>query len=105
MKEEDIAMPIHLLRVRKEPDGWIFYQLLEIFYNPTGRPVNLKDRWLDYGLTHEKIQIELFRIGRGQTGEYLVDLREKKYYYCGLEFKDLKKKLLELGVGRRDPIG
>ncbi len=101
--QNEIAMPIHLLRVRKEGHKWFFVQLREVFYNPTGKPVKLKDRWLNYGLTKDKIRIELFRLKAGRDGHYLVDMREKKYYYCGLEYSQFKAKLLDLGIGRREP--
>jgi len=102
--KSNIVMPLYLLRVEKDTEGWIFYQAVKIFYNPDGREVNLKDRWLDYGLTKEKIKIELFRLNAGKNGQYLVNLKTKQYYYCGLSLEDFKEKLLDLGIGRRDPI-
>lgn len=48
--------------------------------------------------------IELFRINCGRDGYYLANLRDKKYYYCGLEFEDINTKLKELGIGRDDPV-
>lgn len=101
----DIVMPIYILRVEIDSQGWIFYEPEEIFYNPTNETVNLIDRWLDYDLTEDKIKIELFRLKGGAIGHYLVNLKTKQYYYCGLYIKEFKEKLLDLGIGRRDPIG
>lgn len=57
-----------------------------------------------YGITEQQVVIELFRINGGNNGFYLANLRDKKYYYCGLQREDMKKKLLELGIGRKSPI-
>lgn len=54
----------------------------------------------DYGLNIEQLISELFKIRVGSEGYYIVNLRDKEYYYCGLTLKDVRTKLLELGVGR-----
>ncbi|MBW4508193.1 MAG: hypothetical protein KME64_17010 [Scytonematopsis contorta HA4267-MV1] len=43
---------------------------------------------------------ELFRIKGGKLGHYLVNLAERKYYYCGETWEDVKAKFLDLGIGR-----
>lgn len=57
-----------------------------------------------FGITEQQLVIELFRINVGKSGFYLVNLRDKKYYYCGLTRDDLKVKLRSLGIGREDPM-
>lgn len=52
----------------------------------------------------KKVAIELFRINGGKQGYYIANILDKKYYYCGTEWQDVKNKLLELGIGRHDPI-
>lgn len=56
-----------------------------------------------FGTTKNKVVIELFRINGGKIGYYLVNLREKKYYYCGQDWASVKAKLRELGIGRDEP--
>lgn len=56
-----------------------------------------------YGITEEQVVVELFRINAGKSGYYLANIRNKKYYYC-IDRDGIKKKLLELGIGREDPI-
>jgi hypothetical protein len=46
----------------------------------------------------------LFRINGGKAGYYLANLRRKKFYYCGTEPAGIKGKILDLGIGREDPI-
>jgi hypothetical protein len=55
-------------------------------------------------LTKIKVLVELFRINGGKHGLYLADIRDKKYYYCGLDLEDVKAKLRSLGIGRDDPM-
>jgi hypothetical protein len=56
-----------------------------------------------YGITEKQIVIELFRINGGKAGYYLANIRDKKYYYC-VDRDGTKKQLLELGIGRTDPL-
>jgi len=102
--EINLAIPIHLLLVLKKPHCWTFYEPTEIFYNPTGEPVNLVDIWLDYGKTEEKIKIELFRLKAGKLGFYLADLRNDRYYYCGDRLKDVEQTLIDIGIRQKDPL-
>jgi hypothetical protein len=70
----------------------------------SNRPFNLlEERLQRFELTPEKIMIEMFRINGGKAGYYLANLRKKTYYYCGLEWEDVKTKLQELGFGRNEP--
>jgi hypothetical protein len=57
-----------------------------------------------YGLTVEKVLIRLFQLYAGKQGVYLINLKDQKYYYCGLTGADLKQKLLDIGFGRVDPF-
>ena len=64
---------------------------------------NHADINLLYGITEKQIVIELFRINGGKSGYYLTNIRDKKYYYC-VDRNGVKSKLLELGIGRIDPL-
>ncbi|MDF5715840.1 MAG: hypothetical protein PUP93_18640 [Rhizonema sp. NSF051] len=46
----------------------------------------------------------LYRISGGRQGYYIADILDKKYYYCGTQWLDVKALLLELGIGRPDQI-
>jgi len=39
-----------------------------------------------------------------KSGYYLANLRERKYYYCGLNWEDIRTTLQSLGIGRADPL-
>jgi hypothetical protein len=52
----------------------------------------------------KKVAIELFGINGGLQGYYIANILDKKYYYCGTEWSDVKAKLQELGIGRPDPM-
>lgn len=56
-----------------------------------------------FGTTKPKVVTELFRINGGRLGYYLANLIDNKYYYCGETEEDLKKKFIELGIGRSEP--
>ncbi|AHJ28613.1 hypothetical protein NSP_22810 [Nodularia spumigena CCY9414] len=54
-------------------------------------------------MTKIKVLVELFRVNGGKAGLYLADIRDKKYYYCGQKWEDVKGLLRELGIGRDEP--
>ncbi len=77
----------------------------QFFYRHTSSKTDDNDLKSLYDISLQQIAIELFRINGGRCGYYLADLRIlKKYYYCGNEPEDVKLKLLELGIGRIDPL-
>ncbi|GAB1544148.1 hypothetical protein NUACC21_68240 [Scytonema sp. NUACC21] len=83
--------------------GRWFVKNADVFYRSNNSNVNYDDFVALYGVTEQQVVVELFRINGGKTGYYLVNLRDKKYYYCGTQRDDLKRKLLELGIGREEP--
>ncbi len=101
--EPTIIHPLHFQIIEKKGKTW-YFEYGEVFYNRTGKPVPETDRETLFGMIKTKITVELFRINCGRDGYYLANLRAKKYYYCGLELKDLNAKFKELGVGREDPV-
>lgn len=56
-----------------------------------------------YGLSERQVVINLFRLNGGKSGFYLANLRDRKFYYCGEAWEDIKTQLLNLGIGRADP--
>lgn len=76
----------------------------QFFYRHT-LPADDDDLKSLYNISPQQVAIELFRINGGKSGYYLVDLRcQKKYYYCGNKPESVKLKLIELGIGRIDPM-
>jgi len=52
----------------------------------------------------KKVAIALFRINGGRAGFYLVNLKARKYYYCGVCLSDVKLTLQSLGIGKPDLV-
>jgi len=75
-----------------------------LFYNPMGIPIQLEHVERQFDLTEQQTIAELFRINGGKSGYYLANLRDRKYYYCGLNWEDIKTTLQSLGIGRADPL-
>lgn len=63
--------------------------------------LNSREKWFD--LTKEEIYTELFRINGGREGWYLVDLKDRKYWYFESE-KALDNQLLESNIGLLVPV-
>lgn len=100
-----IIHPLHYLVVEKKGSAWHFKIGDRVFYNPRNVPMpSLDERLRQFGLTIPKIAIELFRIEAGKGGYYLANLRSKQYYYCGLDWQDVRTTLQQLGIGRPDPL-
>ena len=83
----------------REPEKWVHLRN-KVFYNPNNKKTDLDSILKRFGFTKLSILCELFKINGGNLGYYLANLRDKKYYYCGTEFIDVKAKLLSLGIGR-----
>ena len=96
-----IIYPYYFRILERQADGWALTGM-QIFYNHDDRTYNLDDIWADYGITKQKLIIELFREFEGKLGYYLADLKHKKYYYCGLTDKDIQETLYSIGIGRRE---
>ena len=98
-----IIHPVHWQIYIRKPDGWC-YKTADVLYNPKKKTIDPDNFCSLYNLTHEDVIVELFRRYHGKLGYYLANLRDKQYYYCGIEFQDVRTKFLELGIGRVDPI-
>lgn len=98
-----IIYPAYFQTVKRADNAWYFSHG-RAFYRGASSLESLEDRELYYGLTKEKIVIELFRINGGKEGYYLANLRDRKYYYCGDALGDVRTMLQILGIGRADPL-
>jgi len=99
-----VYYPVYYRIVERRSDGWAFTR---------GKPfLNLLNApWLSHeslfailGISMDKVAIELFRINGGKQGYYIANILDKKYYYCGTEWEDVKTKFQELGICRPDPL-
>jgi hypothetical protein len=99
---EKIIYPIEYRIVQRhitpEKSYWHFLKGKE-FFNPLNLPTEGDIEFM-FGTTKKKVAIELFRINMGKPGYYLADLLERKYYYCGPEWEDVRITLLRLGIGQ-----
>ncbi|MBW4508325.1 MAG: hypothetical protein KME64_17690 [Scytonematopsis contorta HA4267-MV1] len=99
-----IVAPVYYRVVRRESTKWHFI-IGESFYNPLNLPrLSLDDLFAAYSTSMCEVARELLKINGGKEGLYLVDLMSKNYYYCGNTTQDVKSKLIELGVGREEPL-
>lgn len=98
-----IVHPAYFQIVKRDGGAWHF-RYGKVFYRPENVTMELEHREQEYGLTKEKIVIELFRLNAGIAGYYLADLRGQKYYYCGMTLEDVQAILQTLGIGRTDPV-
>lgn len=101
-----LAHPLYYMIVKREGTSWHFKPGSGIFHNPRNVPTSLQleDRLHRFKLKLSTVMVEMFRLNGGRAGYYLANLKDKKYYYCGLEWNDVRTKLLALGVGRQDPM-
>ena len=53
-----------------------------------------------YNTTSAQLLVSLFRVNGGRGGYYIANLRDKKYYYCGLSLEDVRVTFEHLGIGR-----
>ncbi|TBR56469.1 hypothetical protein B4U84_29765 [Westiellopsis prolifica IICB1] len=99
-----IFYPVYCRIVERRGNGWAFTKG-EPFINWFNAPwLEQKDLFAAFGTSMKKVAIELFRINGGRQGFYIADIKDKKYYYCGTCWEDVKTKLQELGITRPDPI-
>lgn len=99
-----IVYPEYFRTVKREGNAWYFRHPRVFFTSSPVESLNLEQREERYGLTKEKVVIELFRLNAGKAGYYLANLRDREYYYCGLAWEDVKITLLSLGIGRCESI-
>jgi hypothetical protein len=99
-----IVRPIYYRIIERRGNGWAFKEG-QPFINWFNMPwLTQKDLFVAFNTSMKKVAIELFRINGGKQGYYIANILDKKYYYCGTEWEDVKIKLKELGIGRDDPM-
>ena len=103
-KDTTIIRPVYYRIIERRGNGWAFKHG-EPFVNLFNAPLlQGEDLFAAFDTSMKKVVIELFRINGGMQGYYIANILDKKYYYCGTEWSDVKAKLQELGIGRPDPM-
>jgi hypothetical protein len=99
-----IVAPVYYRVVRRCGTKWHFVKG-ESFYNPLNLPqMSLDDLFASCGTSLRAVANELRSLNGGKEGFYLVDIIHKHYYYCGNLPQDVRDKLIELGIGRKESI-
>ncbi|RUT04258.1 hypothetical protein DSM106972_044860 [Dulcicalothrix desertica PCC 7102] len=102
MSTATVVYPVYIRIVYRRGGEWHFLKG-EPFVNLFNCPLlEQKDLFAAFGLSLKEVSVELFRINAGMAGYYLADIKDKKYYYCGQNWEDVKVKLLDIGIGKRD---
>jgi hypothetical protein len=99
-----IVVPYHFKIYRRNDARWFAIDASRVVFNGSDEPLDLENVEQQFGLTPDQVRIELFRINGGRAGYYLANLRDRQYYYCGLEWEDIKVVVRSLGIGRDDPM-
>lgn len=99
-----IICPIYYQIVQRRGNGWAFKHgepFINLFNIPNLSP---EGEFAAFGTSMKKVALELFRINAGKQGYYIANILDKKYYYCGTDWNDVKIKFQELGICRDDPM-
>lgn len=99
-----IVYPGYVRVVIRNASGWHFVKD-KPFYNPLNFPsLEQSDIFSMLGVTMKEVANELRKINNATHGFYLANILERKYYYCGTEWEDVKRTLREdLGIGAEEP--
>jgi hypothetical protein len=95
-----IFTPGYIQVIERTQTGWFQTRPSNVI-NLSSRSFNSLNKEKYYGLTKTQILTELFQRYQGKLGYYLVNLSDRKFYYCGLTVQDLQDKLFELGINHR----
>lgn len=102
LKNDTIIRPIYYQIIERRNKVWAFREgkpFVNLFNAPD---LDMEDLFSLFDTSMEKIAAELRYLHNGKQGYYIANILDKKYYYCGTEWDDVKKKLLELGIGQSD---
>jgi hypothetical protein len=99
-----VIMPDFYRIVECKSGKWAFSRMSRVYaVTEKGRSADVEDYETLYGITPQLIVNQLYCEYGNRDGYYLLNLRQKQYYYCGLELSDVKMKLRSLGIGQPEP--
>jgi hypothetical protein len=104
LKTDTIIRPVYYRIIERRGKIWAFKEgqpFVNLFNAPD---LDMEDLFSLFDTSMEKIAAELRRINNAKQGYYIANILDKKYYYCGTQWEDVKAKLKELGIGRDDPM-
>lgn len=104
MSNDSFIRPVYYIPIERKSDRWRFLHG-EIFWNPLNLPIPQTIEvllWCFRTSMGEVIE-HLRKINNAAEGYYLANILDKKYYYCGTEWDDIKTKLMDLGIGTQEP--
>lgn len=102
MQDITFILPDYYRIVECRNDLW-YFKSIKPFHTRVPIQIDFRDIRLLYGISQQQIVNELFQMKKGEAGFYLVNLRQKRYYYCGTDSESVKTMLRYLGIGRNDP--
>lgn len=84
MSTASVVYPVYIRIVYRRAGEWHFLKD-EPFVNLFNCPwLEQKDLFSAFETSMKHVSMELFRINAGKGSYYLADIKEKKYYYCGI---------------------
>jgi hypothetical protein len=98
-----ITLPFHYRFFECRSGKWLFHRASAI-YRLNGENCDVDNLEANFGLSRWDVVTQLFRLNGGHDGFYLANLRDREYYYCGLEAEDVPAKIRELGLLVVDPV-
>ena len=104
LEADTIIRPVYYQIVERRNKVWAFREgssFVNLFNAPD---LDMEDLFALFDTSMEKIAVEFRRINGAKQGYYIANILDKKYYYCGTEWSEVKVKLQELGIGRPDPM-
>jgi hypothetical protein len=101
-----IIYPDYICIVEKTGSDWRIKQPQKVFWRAedSNIPKKRENREETYGLNYKEMLLSLFRQYLGKIGFYIVNMRDREYYYCGLTQQNIQEKLFDLGITKRDPM-
>lgn len=97
-----VYYPVYIRLVLRLEDRWRFLKG-EPFVNLYNCPrLSLDDLFACFGTSLDDVSCELDRVNNRQKGFYIADIKDKKYYFCGTQWLDVKSKLFDIGIGVKD---
>lgn len=108
MSDTKILCPAYFQIARYDGLSWYFKNSKK-FFNPLrilipkSVDLTVDTKLVAFDTSFAKLTMEFRLINGGKIGYYLADLKNSNYYYCGLDWQDIKTTLRSLGIGVQEP--